>query len=105
MGRRTYLRRDQVQEGRGLKRGLRIPAKNGRTMGYWQVDHDRPLIDNDAPSWAHHLAEISAILFEARSTLTGNGIEHTLPDALEIVRLVLREREIDRYPRRGSWTP
>ena len=43
---------------------------------YWQADHDRPLIDNDAPSWAHHLAEISAILLETRSTLDGNGIKH-----------------------------
>ena len=71
-------------------------------MSYWQADHDRPLLDNDAPSWAHHLAEISAILLEVRSTLTGNGINHTLAEALDIVRLVLREREIDRYPRRGA---
>jgi hypothetical protein len=41
MGRRTDLRRDQVQEGRGLKRALLIefpangnPAKDGRTMSF-----------------------------------------------------------------------
>jgi hypothetical protein len=70
---------------------------------YWQADHDRPLIDNDAPSWAHRLAEISAILLETRSMLTGNGIEHTLAEALDIVRLVLREREMEHHPRRRAW--